>query len=596
MMTLIKRCGFILLLALFIVVPTLAYPGEIRVTHGKFDHFNIYMPEQMLAGEGLRVSLQAVDNLNNSILSFGEPKKFTISVTGSATVTPPSFDSSSFSEGFLTFTFTDKTAENGTLSITESGSPIPILSKEFSVIPGKLDSLAIKGPGAVVAGERFEIRIIEKDSFGNIVPEPIHAGNLNISFKGDTEAKTDLRSMPGFKNGVGIVNFTAEKTGTMMIEIKDMETGPFGVSEKIVVRNGPLHSFKVIQPKEVIAGEPFDFSVIPVDRFGNVVVNYLSTGKGVTIASSGRMMPFPSTIPAYAFVNGHAKASLRYDGSEAVKMTVTEIGNKHTGSSDLISFVSPIPERFEIVTPDDAVAGQKFKVKIIVYNQLSHVFKNYNVRGTDVLLSTTGTGVLTPDRIPPSEFMDGVAIVDLQYNKSESFTINASAEKWKAAPEKIKHTEKAKPPLPLPTTPLVSTPEKSKTVLQEPEAVKEQKNKGKVQTKEAKKVYEVQNISIEEAANRATLKIGIKDMDSNLVYKVDTNDKDGKKWVTLKIRSAVNKVKDKPNIVSAAVGDVSIEEGKKDGSTVAVKMKLLALPHFNVWAGGNSINVTILKP
>lgn len=609
------------LFALFIIaIPSFAYSGEIKVSHGNFDHFNIYMPGTITAGENLTVKLQAVDNLNNSILSFGEPKNFTISVTGSATITPSSFDSSSFAEGSLTLIFNDKTAENGTLSITESGNPIPILSKEFSVLPGKLDSLYVQSPTTVIAGERFEVKIIEKDSFGNIVPEPIYANNLNISFKGNTEPKADLLSMAGFKNGVGIVNFIAEKAGTVMIEIKDMASGRSGISGKINILNGPLHSFKLLQPKEVLTGELFDFSVIPVDRFGNVVLNYPSTGNGVAITSSGKLKPFPSTIPAYAFVNGQAKAALRYDGAETVKMTVTEIGNKQTGVSDNIVFIPPSPERFEIVTPDTAIAGQKFKVKIIAYNQLSHVFKNYNVIGTDVSLSTTGTGILMPNRVPPSEFVDGIAIVDLQYDKSEAFEITASAEKTTPGVNKIaekvkpvpgtnkaiekiklttevnKATEKIKPTTEAskPMEKVKLAPEIGKT------AVPAEKIKiaphPKTAKMETKKMYEIHKISIDELANRATVSIHIKNIDADLVYKVDTKNRNGEKWVFLKIRSAADKIGGEQKLISSVISNVAIEKDKNDAGAVVVKMKLLTQPYYNVWVGGDSINVTILKP
>lgn len=624
------------LFMLFVIaIPSFAYSGEIKVSHGNFDHFNIYMPETIIAGENLTFKLQAVDSLNNSILSFGEPKKFTISIAGSATVTPASFDSSSFAEGSLMLIFNDKTAENGNLSITESGNPIPILSKEFSVLPGKLDSLSIQSPNTVIAGESFDVKIIEKDSFGNIVPEPIYANNLNISFKGNTEPKADLLSMAEFKNGVGIVKFTPEKAGTVMIEIKDMASGRSGISGKINILNGPLHSFKLLQPKEVITGEPFDFSVIPVDRFGNVVLNYPSTGNGVAITSSGKLKPFPSTIPAYAFVNGQAKAALRYDGAETVKMTVTEIGNKQTSISDNIAFIPPSPERFEIVTPDTAIAGQKFKVKIIAYNQLSHVFKNYNVIGTDVLLSTTGTGILMPNRVPPSEFVDGIAIVDLQYDKSEAFEIIASAEKVKSVPgigesvekvrpatgtskpaEKIKlapeggkAAEKAKPttettkviekvkPVPgISSTPV--TTEKIKTAPLVNMDTKQQKGEGEIKTAKrgTKKVYEIQKISIDELANRATVSIHINNIDPDLVYKAETKSNNGESWLVLKIKSAADKIGGEPKLVSSVVSNVAIEKDKNNAGTVDIKMKLLTKPYYNIWIGGDSINVTILKP
>ncbi|MEK7851156.1 MAG: hypothetical protein AAB275_04670, partial [Deltaproteobacteria bacterium] len=489
------------------------------------------------------------------------------------------------------------------MSITESGNPIPILLKGFSVLPGKLDSLSVQSPSTVIAGERFDIKIVEKDSFGNVVPEPIYANNLNISFKGNTEPKAELLSMTGFKNGVGIVSFTAEKAGAVMIEIKDMASGRSGISGKINIQNGPLHSFKLLQPKEVLTGELFDFSVIPVDRFGNVVLNYSSTGNGVLITSSGKLKPFPSTIPAYAFVSGQAKAALRYDGAETVKMTVTEIGNKQTGVSDNIAVIPPSPERFEIVTPDTAIAGQKFKVKIIAYNQLSHVFKNYNVIGTDVLLSTTGTGILMPNRVPPSEFVDGIAIVDLQYDKSEAFTITASAEKTKAVPVVSKATEKVKPTTGIskPAEKIKLAPEESKAtektksttetskVIEKVKPVpeisktsvtaekiktepivntdsKQQKGEGEIKAakKGIKKIYEIQKISIDELANRATVSININNIDADLVYKVDTKNRNGEKWVFLKIRSAADKIGGEPKLVSSVVSNVAIEKDKND--------------------------------
>lgn len=424
------------LAALFIMAaPVFVHSGEITVKHGKFDHFNISMPEQMLAGEDITIKIHAVDSLNNTILSFGEPKKsFSVSVVGSSVIKSATFDSTSLVNGTLTFILNDKTAERVSLTITESDNPVPILSREFAVLPNKLSSLAVKSPRIVQAGEKFEIKIIEKDAFGNLVTEPVFSKNLNITFKGSSEPKVDMPLMPEFRNGIGAVNFIAEKAGTVIIEIKDMATGTSGASEKITVVSGPLHSFKLLHPREVIAGEAFDFSIIPMDRFGNAVRNYPSTGSGVSITASGKQKPFPSTVPAYSFINGQVRVALRYDEAEAIKLGVAEIGSKQAGTSDTIMFIRPVTEKLEIITPDSVIAGQKFKVKIIAYNQLNHIIKNYNIVGTDVLLSTTGTGVLMPSRIPPSEFLDGIAIVDLQYNKSESFEISAYTEKSGAAP------------------------------------------------------------------------------------------------------------------------------------------------------------------
>ncbi len=396
------------------------------------------MPEQIIAGAEAQIRLSAADSLNNAVLNVGDTKRhFVVSVTGSAAVKPQAFELSSFLEGTFTITLTDKTAEIVILSLTEKDNPIPVLTREFNVLPDKLTSLYVKGPRNIIAGEQFEVRITEKDSFGNTTTEPLFGRNLSVSFNGNTEPRLALSAVSDFKNGTGTIGFIAEKTGNVTIEVKDVATGSAGTSERINIRSGPLHSFRLISLRELIAGEPFELSIFPVDQFGNVIPNYSSSGRGVAITSSGKYKPFPSTVSASEFVNGIAKVELRYDGAETVKIKVAELDGRQTGESGDMVFQASTPERFEVITPDSVIAGQKFKIKIAAYNQFARIIRNYNLSGTDVLLSTTGTGNLTPNRIPPSEFVNGVAIIDAQYNKAESFDITASVEKSKETVSEI---------------------------------------------------------------------------------------------------------------------------------------------------------------
>lgn len=439
-MSIKKPLVFLNLLAIIIIlIPSFAYSGGITVRHGNFEHFNISMPEQIIAGADTQIKLSAADSLNNAVLNVGETKRnFVVSVTGSATVKPQAFELSSFVDGTFAITLTDKTAETVILSLTEMDNPTSVLTREFTVTPDKLSSLYVKGPRTVIAGEKFEVRITEKDSFGNTVADPLFGRNLSVSFNGNTEPRLDMSSITDFKNGTGIIGFIAEKTGNVAIEVKDVATGSSGASERINIKNGDLHSFKLISLRELIAGEAFELSIFPVDQFGNVIPSYSSTGKGVVITSSGKQKPFPSTVPAAEFVNGQAKVELRYDSAETVKIKVAELDGKQVGESVDIVFLPSTLERLEVITPDSVIAGQKFKIKISAYNQFSHIIRNYNLTGTDVLLSTTGTGNLTPNRIPPAEFINGVAIIDAQYNKAESFDISAAAEKPKEPASEVR--------------------------------------------------------------------------------------------------------------------------------------------------------------
>lgn len=580
---------FNVLISLIIALPSLAFSGEIIVRPGTFDRFNISLPEQIVAGEDASLKLQAADALNNNIPNFAETKRnFLLTVTGSATVKPFSFDSTVSANGAVSILINDKTAETVTLSITESGSLIPVFSKELTVLPNKLSSLLVKGLRKAVAGERFELQIIARDAFGNVVSEPLYSKNLNILAKGTSEPKIDMTMPPEFRSGSGFVSIVAEKAGSITVEVKDMLAGSFGVSEKIDIVSGPLHSFKILHPKEVIAGEAFDLSIIAVDSFDNPIINYSSTGKGIEISSSGRLKPFPSNIPAYGFINGQARASLRYDGTETITLSVSELGGRQTGASNSIVFIPPAIERFEVMTPGSVVAGQKFKARITAYNQLSNVIRNYNLIGHDVLLTATGTGTLMPDRIPPSEFINGVAIVDLQYNKSEAFEISASVDKLSALQDIVESAA------------LAAISQKSKSAKKEKKAI-EKKAAGKAEEKHppddkitekttGQKV-EIENISLVETDKKTDLTIHLAHSEKLLKYTAETEKVGNKKWIVVRIHPAESKI-DGANIrlVSPIIGKVDIIE---EMGTALVKLELLKPARYHITRGKDSLNISI---
>jgi hypothetical protein len=577
------------LLIITLVLPSIS-SGEIVIKPGKFDHFNISMPDRIVAGEEAAIKIQAVDAFNNLIANFGETaREFQAVVSGSATVKPAAFKSAAFVNGTLTITLADKAAELINLSIRESGSPIPILTKDLVIAPNKLNSFAIKGPRSAQAGEKFEVRIIARDAFGNTVSEQILGKNLNIVFKGDADPKVEMPSVPDFKNGVSAVVLASQKSGTAVVEVKDLISGSSGVSEKIEITNGPVHSFKIFAPKDVISGEIFDVSIVAIDRFNNVVSNYATIGSGITISSSGKLKPFPSTLPAYEFANGQAKVDLRYDAAEDITLVVTETGKDQKGMSQIIRLSAPIPERYEITTPESAVAGQKFKIKITSYNQLGHVIRNYNIVGPDIQLSTTGTGMLVPDRIPASEFVNGTAVVEVQYNKSEAFAITAfpvkaaPAAAAKSAPIAVKDKEAAKAAAPS------KEPKKEKAKKEKPkeDAKKEKKTKAEAKT------LEITNISIVEPKKKSEITVHMPGLDGAVRYSVNQETAGGKKWIVLKIKNSISKVDKQLKFDSSFIGNISVEEDKKEKGTTIVKIEQIKPAKFHITKGKGSLTVTV---
>jgi len=323
-------------LLLLIAIPSLSFSGEIIVQPGNFDHFDIKFPQKITAGEKVAVEITAVDSFDNIITAFSDSRReFIVSVSGSATATPSSLPSSSFVKGVAAVSLRDTAAESFTLTILESGGTIPLQVRDIQVVPGKLTALVVRGPRAVPAGEKFDVKILAVDAFSNAVSEQIYGKNINLLFKGGADPKVAGGIVADFRNGVGTITLVSEKSGQFTIEVRDLVTGSIGSSEWIEITNSSLASFKLLATKEIIAGEPFEISIAAVDSYGNIVKNYASVGSGVTITSSGKTRPFPSTISAFEFANGQAKGTLRYDTTESthdITLTVTEINRKNSGA------------------------------------------------------------------------------------------------------------------------------------------------------------------------------------------------------------------------------------------------------------------------
>ncbi len=587
-----------LLATLTIVAPSFLHAGDILIKPGKFDHFNIVLPEKVVAGEDASVRMQAVDAFNNVLFNFGDtPREFQVWVTGSAVVNPTAFKSSSFLNGSLTFTLSDKVAEAFTISVRESGSPIPIMSKDLTVFPNKLTSFVIRAPRIAQAGEPFDIRIIARDAYGNTVLDPVPGKNINLIFKGDADPKIDMPSMPDLKNGFSTIILVSQKSGSCQIEAKDLITGSVGASDKIEITSGPVNSFKLFTPKDVIAGEPFEVDIVAVDRFNNIVSNYGITGSGVAITSSGKLRPFPSTIPAYEFINGQAKVDLRYDMAEDIQLIATETAKGQKGTTEMIRVITPIAERYEVATPDSAVAGQKFKLKVTVYNQLNHVIKNYNLVGPDVLLTTTGSGTLVPNKIPASEFINGNAIVEVQYNKSEAFSISASSAKTSTPSSPVQpHAEvKKQAPAAEKQQAKVCPPAKQlkKTRKGKARETKEGEKKGKETKVKVKSQLEVTNISLVESVKKSVVTVHIPNIDSSLKYDATTEMVDGKRWLTLKIKPVTSKAEKSYKMTSSFIGDMQVNEDAQDKGTVTVKIQLLKPSKYHLTKEKNAISINL---
>ncbi len=520
--------------------------AEIIAKPGTFDHFQFDVPDVLTAGNEYKIFIIAFDAFGNPVTMPAESlKEYKLTVTGSAMISPSQFKSSEITQSGLAIRFKDEKAEEVVISLYEINSPFPIIEKKIKILPAEISNLNIKVPASAKAGSDFEVWISGKDRFGNVVCKDFEPKDLNLFFKGDVSPQIkEIQYIPESCNVR--VKLFSEKIGIFQIEADLLNKKITGKSEKIEILNGPVNSFIVNAPESAVVNEPFDITILAIDKFNNFVKDFATQKEKIIIEAQGKGYIFPSELSSYAFSDGKAKISLRYDRAEDIKIVV-KVANDSSirGESGVVKIVPPKVKRFEIISPETIIAGQKFKIKIIAYNHLDKVMSNYNLYGSTVILKSSGSGTLTPNKVPPSEFINGVATVEVMYDRAEKFNIFATTEEKEISSREIKIAAEKKI-------------EKPKKKIVEKRKVKKAKTKKRIVSKN--QVLELKNISLVETKNSSSITLFIPNVDKYGGYYPKTK-KEGKIMsVSLEVYPVKNKLEAPIKIESDFIKEVSLSE------------------------------------
>ncbi len=348
-----------------------------------------------------------------------------------------------------------------------------VKAEQVYVKPGNFSYFDAYIPTYITAGQKVTFTLRPMDAYGNFIKNFSYY-DKKFLVRSTSELSVDpaLFSSKDFKDGS--LSITIEDTkagvatlsileGSYPVPIKNEATGSMLSVVSIKVVNGPVYKFAIEAPSTVEAGRDFVAKVIALDKYGNVVKNYASIGSDVVVELKTPTGTLPYTIHYYKFKNGVANIILRYDTPSKVAIDAYEINNRKVASGQYyVDLYPPKPSRFKVEIPEKViVAGEPFEVYVTAYDQDGQVIRNYNIVGKPVHLIASGTGKLIPDVIPPEDFINGVAKVNLIYTKSEPITISAYIEGMapqKPAPKPQKEVTKLQP-APKPKKEVSKTPQ-----------------------------------------------------------------------------------------------------------------------------------------
>jgi len=206
-----------------------------------------------------------------------------------------------------------------------------------------------------------------------------------------------------------------------------LDVAVWGAGE-VIIAPANLDHFSVTAPSKVTAGEAFPVTVTARDSFGNIVTDYHLSGKGVKITTSGMGKIIPERIVATEFKDGVAHVSFTYDRAQDIILISAEIEGEARGRSNTITVLPAGLDHFVLTVPKEARAGQEFTIFISARDTFGNIISDYSRKRKELSLLPSGEGRLNPSKIEVTQFKEGVASLNLTYNKAQKITLTCKEE------------------------------------------------------------------------------------------------------------------------------------------------------------------------
>ena len=329
----------------------------------------------------------------------------------------------------------------------------------ITVKPGQLAGFTVSAPSEAISGEDFFLQVKAHDQNGNLITNYSDIGkSIKLISSGTQPLMPNSLSATSFIGGIATVKALYKKAEDIVITVKDFSESSVGKSSAIKVKPNSIHHFKLNVPDVATAGSKFSVRATALDAYGNLVVDYDALGKGVNVSTSGTSKISPSFIASSNFRSGVAEVSFVYNKAENITINLSEKDRPDISMSNRITVQPDRIDRFVVTTEGVAIAGKPFTVKIKAVDSNDNVISNYDVTGKNVMLAITGSGELSPNTLSSSSFVDGLATIEVAYNKAESFSIHAHQEgesfdiKKKSPSQRLE--ERAEPEFAPPAPPL----------------------------------------------------------------------------------------------------------------------------------------------
>lgn len=304
----------------------------------------------------------------------------------------------------------------------------------ITILPGKLNNFRINVPHRVSAGNKFAVKLVALDDYGNIITDfSKKYEGLNIGVNIGNNNNIEHINIPAseFKNGIVNFDLSYKKAGSIRVS-----TAFEGIDDNSIPINivaGPFHNLKIAAPRHVIAGIPFKVKIYAADQYGNPVKFMPKSNGDIKVYITGDNFSIrPRIIPSSYIKNGSGKFSFISDraGIGQLNFAVNYDGRPHIFISKNINIAPSYFKKFLISTNIAKVAaGKPFIIKIVAVDKFGNVIIGVNhIKGKVKLVLVSSSGIERSSVFSFDAFHKGIALVKTVFNRVGTFSIYAKPE------------------------------------------------------------------------------------------------------------------------------------------------------------------------
>ncbi len=229
-----------------------------------------------VAGVAFDVTVTALDLYGNIDINYLGTITFTSADPYGATL-PADYTFQDTDMGSVTFAGGATLYTAGTWDVTATDTDSGITgTTDVTVTPAAADHFRIDAVATSVAGQAFDVTVTALDHFGNI--DTNYQGAITFTSTDAAALLPDDYTFTADDAGVHVFagRVTLFTAGNQDITATDTDSGITGTATVLVTPAAADH-FRIIVPSQAVSGQPFDVTVVALDPYGNIDVNYQGT-------------------------------------------------------------------------------------------------------------------------------------------------------------------------------------------------------------------------------------------------------------------------------------------------------------------------------